>query len=83
MLKEVKGGREEAGTEWLLVTTLVFMMFSTIFWRDLPCGRGGGLLTVFKGILLTGFLGSALSTPLSLSKMTKTQSNEKVTVLSG
>ena len=48
--KEVKGGREEAGTEWLLFT-LLFMMFSTIFCRDLPCGNGGGLLTVFKGIL--------------------------------
>ena len=47
---EVKGGREEAGTEWLLFT-LLFMMFSTIFCRDLPCGKGGGLLMVFKGIL--------------------------------
>ena len=47
---EVKGGREVAGTEWLLFT-LLFMMFSTIFWRDLPCGKGGGLAMVFKGIL--------------------------------
>ena len=93
---EVKGGREEAGTEWLL-ETLLFMMFSTIFCRDLPCGKGGGLLTVFKGILqnsnifssslsqlfsphllvVTGLLVSTLSTPLSLSEMTKTQYNEK------
>ena len=48
--KLVKGGLEEAGTEWLLLT-LVDMIFSTIFCLDLPCGTVGGLLTVFSGIL--------------------------------
>ena len=46
----MKGGLEEAGTEWLLLT-LVFMMFSTIFCLDLPWGSVGGLLTVLSGIL--------------------------------
>ena len=47
---DVKGGLAEAGTERLLVT-FVFMMFSTSFCLDRPCGNGGGLLTVFSGIL--------------------------------
>ena len=47
---DVKGGLAEAGTERLLVT-FVFMMFSTSFCLDRPCGNGGGLLTVFRGIL--------------------------------
>ena len=50
MEKLVKGGLEDAGTEWLLLT-LVLMIFSTIFCLDLPCGTVGGLLTVFSGIL--------------------------------
>ena len=58
MEKEVKGGLTgtgglaEAGTDWLLVFTEVFMMSATIFWRDLPCGNTGGLAgVVFRGIL--------------------------------
>ena len=58
MEKEVKGGLTgtgglaEAGTDWLLVLTEVFMMSATIFWRDLPCGNTGGL----AGVVLSGIL---------------------------